>query len=148
MLHAINYIVPYYLTWFFFLFDLEINDLHKTSWILHLKPIGQCTYIYIIIESRRSNLVTVLIKFQNVSHNAHNIYKMCPQMFEYFRESSYGYEHASRGIYNISLCSKVLSRRSQECSLVERGHIRNEKRNLIRIMSVINVRPRRSTVTS
>lgn len=30
----------------FFLFDLEINDLHKTSWILHLKPIGQCTYIY------------------------------------------------------------------------------------------------------
>lgn len=58
MLHAINYIVPYYLTWFFFLFDLEINDLHKTSWILHLKPIGQCTYIYYnritTIESRHS----------------------------------------------------------------------------------------------
>lgn len=58
MLRAINYIVPYYLTWFFFLFDLEINDLHKTSWILHLKPIGQCTYIYYnritTIESRHS----------------------------------------------------------------------------------------------
>lgn len=57
MLHAINYIVPYYLTCFF-LFDLEINDLHKTSWILHLKPIGQCTYIYYnritTIESRHS----------------------------------------------------------------------------------------------
>lgn len=29
-----------------FFFYLEINDLHKTSWILHLKPIGHCTYIY------------------------------------------------------------------------------------------------------
>ena len=42
---------------FFFLFDLEINDLHKTSWILHLKPIGLCTHIHIYIYY---NIITMI----------------------------------------------------------------------------------------